>query len=128
MVDVVGHFKNLFFPRKMSAPDHQDWRTVVLNASKNEKQPHATTISHPTTRKLEDANGDSIPHKRYGTAYGQAVIKARLAKQWKQIDLARQLGVQLPIIRDLENGTGIVDGSVCDKVYKALKVTRKDFV
>jgi ribosome-binding protein aMBF1 (putative translation factor) len=101
--------------------EHQDWTPVVLNAS-NKK--HSPPKGHPGFKKIEDAEGNPIKPKTYGKEYGQRVILARNQKGLNQADLAKAMNVQPIIVKEIENGTGIVNDQNCQKIYKLLGVKR----
>ena len=60
----------------------------------------------------------------YGAEYGRNVQDARKEKNWTQKQLAQQLNVKQDIFQKIENGTGLVDGQICNKLFRILKVKR----
>ena len=69
---------------------------------------------------------DDGPRKpnTYGADYGQRVMRARADKKWSQVDLARKMNVLPDVIKSVENGTGIVNGKVCELIFKLVGVKR----
>jgi putative transcription factor len=53
---------------------------------------------------------------------GKAIEQARMAKKMSQVDLARALVVQPPIIKQYENGTAIPNNAFIAKIEKIVGV------
>ena len=108
--------------------DHQDWNTVTFN--KKEKL-HVESQSHPIENrpvnlqaKLErDIDEGKLP-KTYGHEYGLSVQKARCEKKLTQEQLAQMLNVKKDVVQKVENGTGLLDGGLCGKLFRVLGVKR----
>jgi ribosome-binding protein aMBF1 (putative translation factor) len=79
-------------------------------------------------KKIND--NDELPQvDKVGIETGKIIMQARLAKNFKQVDLAKQLNVLPDIIRDYENGTAIRNGNLLNKIGKILnvKLTGKNY-
>jgi putative transcription factor len=72
-------------------------------------------------KKITDDEEIPISDK-VGKDLGMKIQQARLAKNIKQIDLAKQLNITPDIIRDYENGTAIKNGNLLNKMSKLLGV------
>lgn len=101
--------------------EHQDWTPVVLNRSDKK---HSPPKGFSGFKKTEDAEGNPIKPKTYGREYGQRVTLARTQKGMTQADLAKAMMVQPVIVRDIENGSGVVNDQNCQKIFKVLGVKR----
>ena len=112
--------------------EHQDWNTVTFNTVKNipAHKLEKVVISKPVFKggvdsaKLERDEEEGKKLKTYGTEYGRKVQEARKQKNWTQKQLAQQLNVQQTVIQNVENGSGLVDGKVCNNIFRILKVKR----
>lgn len=72
-------------------------------------------------KKIKD--DDEIPQvEKVGMDTGKNIMQARLAKNLKQVDLARQLNVLPDIIRDYENGSAPRNGALLNRIGKILGV------
>ena len=113
---------------------HQDWKTIVFNSNKNtpkhklEVEPVKKYVSNSNTNvdsaKIERDEEEGKKLKTYGLEYGKKVCEARKEKNWTQKQLAQQLNVRQDIVQKLENGSGLVDGNICNKIFRILKVKR----
>jgi ribosome-binding protein aMBF1 (putative translation factor) len=72
-------------------------------------------------KKIKDE--DEIPQvEKVGVDTGKLIMQARLAKNLKQTDLAKQLNVLPDIIRNYENGSAPRNGALLNKIGKHLGV------
>ncbi len=72
-------------------------------------------------KKIKD--DDELPQvEKVGIDIGKQIMQGRLAKNLKQIDLAKQLNVTPDIIRDHENGNAPRNGALLNRIGKALNV------
>ena len=113
--------------------EHQDWKPVILNSSKNipkqqteivPKFQSSNSNSNVNAAKIERDEEEGKKLKTYGTEYGRKVQDARKEKNFTQKQLAQQLSVKPEVIQNVENGKGLVDGKICDKLFRILKVKR----
>ena len=111
--------------------EHQDWKTITFSNNKNTPAHKQETVIVAKTNyngvnsaKLERDEEEGKKLKTYGAEYGRNVQDARKEKNWTQKQLAQQLNVKQDIIQKIENGTGIVDGQICNKLFRILKVKR----
>ena len=106
--------------------DCQDWTPVVLKSTKKvqyEEKPRVNVVISEQSKLEADIDAGKLP-KTYGHEYGQRVQKARCEKKWTQEQLAQQLNVKKDIVQKLENGSGLVDGQICGKIFRILGVKR----
>ncbi len=78
-------------------------------------------------KKIKD--DDELPQvEKVGIDIGKIIMQARLAKNLKQVDLAKQLNITPDIIRDYENGSAPRNGTLLNRIGKALgiKLTGKN--
>ncbi len=72
-------------------------------------------------KKIKD--DEEIPLlEKVGMDTGKIIMQARLAKNLKQTDLAKQLNITPDIIRDYENGSAPRNGALLNKMGKVLGV------
>jgi ribosome-binding protein aMBF1 (putative translation factor) len=109
--------------------DHQDWNVVILRGKNNQHKTNEI-IKKPINNgnksayKIEEDAENLKNHNLYGKEYGMRVAKGRLDKKLTQIELAKKMNVQPDIIKNIENGTGIVNGKHIDLIYKLLNVKK----
>lgn len=112
--------------------DHQDWKPITFGLNKNTPAHKQESIVIPKNQfkggvdsaKLERDEEEGKKLKTYGSEYGKKVQIARGEKNWTQKQLAQQLNVKQDVIQNIENGKGLVDGQICNKIYRILKVKR----
>jgi ribosome-binding protein aMBF1 (putative translation factor) len=87
---------------------YQDWEPVVIR-NKNSVKAQNKEIYHTTAKPMGNKefkrlNTEELPVlNKITLEQAQAISTARNAKNWKQIDLARALGIQDKIIKEYEN-------------------------
>jgi ribosome-binding protein aMBF1 (putative translation factor) len=101
---------------------HQDWETVIFH-KKPSKQQNVPDLEPPHLRALKD-NPESFVNKSFDSKFVQAVIKARLGNKWSQKDLAQKINVDVAIIQKLEQGKGIYDASLKNKLNRTLNLSK----
>jgi len=116
--------------------EHQDWKPIILNSSKNiPKHKQQTEIvpkfkssnsnsSNINAAKIERDEEEGKKLKTYGAEYGKKVTDARTSRKLTQKQLAQQLNVRQDVVQKLENGSGLVDGNICGKIFRILGVKR----
>jgi ribosome-binding protein aMBF1 (putative translation factor) len=64
--------------------------------------------------------------KTWGIGYGKAVTQARckLPQKTSQVDLAKRLQVKPDVVREIENGKGLYNAQLGNKLFRILKVKR----
>lgn len=103
----------------MSSPyPHQDWETVLIKKKPVYKP---TQGSGGGPRIPED--GTEMKRKVIPLALKTAIMKARVAKKWKQQDLATKLGVPLKTVNEYESGKANPSNAFIRKMELALGVT-----
>jgi ribosome-binding protein aMBF1 (putative translation factor) len=109
--------------------EHQDWNVVILRGKNNQSKTTETikkpiNIGNKSASKIEEDAENLKSHNLYGKEYGLRVSKGRLDKKMTQIELARKMNVQPDIIKNIENGCGIINGKHIDLIYKLLNVKK----
>ena len=119
--------------------DNQDWTSVTIKRTytkKEEKQKHGGV---PTKKKVPVVSSTStgqaahtIEKEDYKPPLvtkemGQQIIKARLAKEWNQEQLAREAQVPISVIKTFEvpTSTTIINNTYIQKISRALGVQIK---
>ena len=105
---------------------HQDWEPVVFKKKIEKKQP--STNKKP----IIPEDGTEMKRKVITPALKSAIMNARIAKKWKQVDLANRLGVPVNTVNEYESGKAIPNNGFIRKMEIALgvklprAVTQKD--
>lgn len=104
---------------------HQDWTPVVLyNPSATNKGKPETPHQNPTmTNKMRALDGDEIvAPPKVSQDLKKALQQARLAAKKSQKQLALDMGVQVQLITDYENGKAIPNNAFLARLEKKLNV------
>ncbi|UKJ88559.1 multiprotein bridging factor type 1 [Theileria orientalis] len=75
----------------------------------------------PNASKIENET-ESFHVERVSFAFRTALQKARMAKNLTQLQLARAINESETLIKEYENGTGIPNGQIVQKLNRALGV------
>ena len=75
--------------------------------------------SDVNTRKLDDAS-EGQKHKTIDREISQQIIKARCAKKLTQDGLAKQLNINVSIVKEYETGKAIVNNQILQKMCRVL--------
>jgi ribosome-binding protein aMBF1 (putative translation factor) len=65
---------------------------------------------------------EAAKHKTICKEYSHKIIQGRVAKKWKQKDLAKKINVNVSIINDYECGRAIVNNTILGKIEKQLNI------
>jgi ribosome-binding protein aMBF1 (putative translation factor) len=97
-------------------------KNPALRAKKLENSTKQTFINETTSgKKITD--DDELPvSDKVGIDIGKQIMQARLAKNLKQADLAKQLNMTPDVIRDYENGSAIRNNNILNKIKRALNI------
>ncbi len=88
---------------------------------KKEIKPSNSIISLVSGKKIKDS--DEIPQvEKVGIDIGKQLMQARLHKNLKQVDLAKQLNITSDFIRDSENGTAPMNKVLLNNIAKKLGI------
>ncbi len=78
---------------------------------------------NPTVSGKKIKDDDEIPQvEKVGIDIGKQIMQARLAKNLKQTDLAKQLNITPDIIRDYENGSAPLNKSLLNQIKRKLGI------
>ena len=104
----------------MSSPyPHQDWETIVL---KKKPEPNKGQGGGGGRGPIIPEDGTEMKRKVIPVALKTAIMKARVAKQWKQQDLASKLGVPVKTVNEYESGKANPSNAFIRKMELALGV------
>lgn len=94
-------------------------KRVVQNRSPHEVK---NGVSKGTGQKLVKLDNVTSSKKArvVSKSFRAALVKARLAKRWKQTDLARQANLKPQDVNDLEQGKRVPDAQQLSRLRKAL--------
>ncbi len=97
-------------------------KNPALRAKKLENSPKNTHI-YETISGKKISDDDELPvSDKVGIDIGKQIMQARLAKNLKQVDLAKQLNMTPDVIRDYENGSAIRNNAVLSKIKRVLGI------
>jgi ribosome-binding protein aMBF1 (putative translation factor) len=82
----------------------QDYTPVVIGSGKQKEAPRQNAAGTKQLAKL-DSNEDICPPNKISAAQAQVLREARAAKSMQQKELAKQLNIDVSIIKDYENGS-----------------------
>jgi ribosome-binding protein aMBF1 (putative translation factor) len=114
--------------------EHQDWTPIYQKASKHLEKAVAkaaadktanTSNREPKTshreRKLDEAVSEGqLKVKKFDATFGKAVQRFRLAKGWKQRDLAQKLNVNQIVINEIEAGKAKYNPALMSKIKRLM--------
>jgi ribosome-binding protein aMBF1 (putative translation factor) len=109
----------------MSSPfSHQDWEPVVLKKKPVQGVGAGGGGAGGGGRRgpIIPEDGTEMKRKVITVALKTAIMKARVAKQWKQQDLASKLGVPVKTVNEYESGKAIPSNAFIRKMELALGV------
>ncbi len=97
-------------------------KNPALRAKKLEGTPKQTHV-YETVSGKKISDDDELPvSDKVGIDIGKQIMQARLGKNLKQIDLAKQLNMTSDVIRDYENGSAIRNNNVLNKICRLLNI------
>lgn len=107
----------------------QDWKPLILKKKKTEMNTEVKTnlpssatfvpVERKDRPKKADFSDVTVP-KTVGDGMGKRIQQARTAKGWTQKDLAQKVNVKPADIRDIENGTAVLNMPLISKIRKVL--------
>jgi len=104
----------------MTQQHHQDWETIIFH--KKPTKPTTSPDLEPSHLRALKDNPESFVNKSFDSKYVQVVIKARLERKWSQKELAQKLNVDFSIIQKFEQGKGIYDAFLKNKLNRVLNL------
>ena len=108
-------------------PNIQDWFPVIIKKSNT----HTTNVTQPHIKKpptsiktIYDEDGqEEIPKlKTVSHEMAQFIIKSRVEKGLKQVDLAKKACLDTKLVAEIERGGCIYNAGQINKIAKALGV------
>jgi ribosome-binding protein aMBF1 (putative translation factor) len=106
----------------------QDWEPRVLRKPTNatatgHHKPKVSHIPSSTKTTYDEEGNEIIKLKTVSNDMAQFIVKARLEKGLKQIDLARQANVDAKTMGEIERGGCVYNAGQINKIAKALGIT-----
>lgn len=99
-------------------PD-QDWNYISLNKTK--PKPKVSLLQREASAIKENVNGD-VKIKKVSKSMAKAVVDARVARQWTQLQLAHNSALDTKTIGEIERGGCVYNANVFNKLCKTLGV------
>ena len=104
--------------KKTTAKDLKN-KTLVDKTVQSVKKPSGSgNMDGKHLHKILESESMEVPH--ITTELRQAISKGRMAKEWKQKDLALAVGVKESIVSGYESGKLVPENAVIAKMEKAL--------
>lgn len=107
----------------MTDPHVQDWNPQVIRKPVDKKP--TQVFSHiPSVAKVSyDADGQEVHTlKIVSREMAQFVVNARVAKGWKQGELAKHANLDAKTVAEIERGGGVYNAGHVNKLAKALGI------
>ena len=101
--------------------EHQDWKSVVQKSNKSSAKV-APAPASPKKVSNNNDNDETVQIIKVDKQLSQDILKARLAKGLSQVDLAKQMSLDVNIIKSYENGTASHNGTMVSKFKKFLNI------
>jgi ribosome-binding protein aMBF1 (putative translation factor) len=95
----------------------QQWEPVIIRRSRK-KKPGAPKF---TGRRDADQNTTTFKTQSTTVEYRRALMDARIAKRWKQTELAQKLNVTAKDIQSWESGKTVPPGNIRGKLNRILQ-------
>ena len=102
------------------ADPNQDWNYITI--SKNKPKPKVVLAQRETSAFKTNQDGDIVQVKKVSPQMARAIVDARIAKKWNQVQLAHNSAVDVKIIGDIERGGCLYDANVFNKLCKTLGI------
>lgn len=99
---------------------NQDWTYVTMSKPKPKQK--VSFPQGPPTAIKETEEGGIVKIKKVSKSMSKAVVDARIAKQWTQVQLARNSTLDSKTISEIEKGGCVYDSNAFNKISKALGV------
>ena len=105
--------------RYLQKMQHQDWNPVVFRKTPSNAGVTPSSVVSEETAKYRRLMNDEEPVAKKSTIEDRAwIIEGRQAKKWTQKELACKANVQVDIIKNLENGKNVPNGSLKHKLKR----------
>lgn len=102
----------------------QQKREQLVGTKKQQGQKSSTIAPPEQLAKLErEITEGNLTLPKVSVEFRMKMQRARSEKGWTQQDLARQLNLQVDMIKKYENGTAVPIGTVLAKIKKVLQIT-----
>lgn len=96
-----------------------NWGYTTL--SKTKPKPKVSQPQRETSAIKENVDGD-VKIKKVSKTMAKAIVDARVARQWTQIQLAHNSAVDTKTIGEIERGGGVYNANVFNKLCKTLGI------
>jgi len=98
-----------------------NWGYTTLTKSKTKSKPKVSQPQREASAIKENADGD-VKIKKVSKSMAKAIVDARLARQWTQVQLAHNSAVDTKTIGEIERGGCVYNANVFNKLCKTLGV------
>lgn len=97
-----------------------DW--IYTTISKTKPKPIIPSQTHTLASAIKETAEGDIKIKKVSSTMAKAILDARMAKQWTQIQLARNSTIDVKTISEIERGGGVYNANVFNKLCKTLGI------
>jgi DNA-binding XRE family transcriptional regulator len=101
----------------------QDWNYISIGKAKTISKPKGPTIQSASSGVKTNRDGEIVGIKKVSKEMAQSIVSARVSKQWTQVQLAHNSGVDVKTINEIERSGCIYEPGIFNKISKALGIT-----
>lgn len=98
-----------------------NWDYTTLSKTKSKNKTKVSQLQREASAIKENADGD-IKIKKVSKSMAKAIMDARLAKQWTQVQLAHNSAVDTKTIGEIERSGCVYNANIFNKLCKTLGV------
>lgn len=99
---------------------NQDWNYITI--TKNKPKPKVVLPQKEASAIKTNELDEVVQIKKVSPQMSKAIVDARVAKQWTQVQLAHNSALDVKTISEVERGGGLYVAEVFNKLSKALGV------
>jgi ribosome-binding protein aMBF1 (putative translation factor) len=100
---------------------NQDWNYISFNKPTPKPKPQSTIPQREASAIKENADGD-IKIKKVSKSMAKAIVDARVARKWTQLQLALNSAIDIKSIGEIERSGCVYNANVFNKLCKTLGI------
>jgi len=102
--------------------DCQDWKNVVIRGTNATTKPKVSTVQKTvfigTGGVKVDPETEEVKIIKVDSEFSKQITKARTEKGKTQVQVAKELSIDVNVIKTFENGTATHNGAIVSKLKK----------
>lgn len=99
---------------------NQDWNTITFTKPKPKSKVDLPQREQSAVK--TNQSGDIVQVKKVSPQMAKAIVDARVAKKWNQVQLAHNSAIDVKTISEVERGGGLYDANIFNKLCKTLGI------